>query len=353
MNQKIFSKNSDESFMSEAIRLAELGKSNVAPNPKVGAVIVYNNQIIGEGYHAYYGGPHAEVVAINSVKNKEVLNQATIYVTLEPCSHHGKTPPCADLIIMHQFKRVVIGSKDSFPLVNGKGIERLKNAGIDVISGVLEEECDFMNRRFLTFHREKRPYIVLKWAETADGFIDSDRTNVHQREIHWISGPESQKLVHQWRSEEQGILVGWKTVSNDNPRLNVRLVEGKNPIRIILDSHLQAPKDSFIYDLSQPTIIYNKIKDELGKNLHFTRLKSLTFVELFDDLYKQGVLSILVEGGRNTLNQFIENNKWDEIRRFKSVRLFHQGLKAPQFELKSDHSMLVGDDKLEYFYFIK
>ncbi len=351
MNKKIFSKNSDEHFMSEAIRLAEFGKSNVAPNPRVGAVIVHNHQIIGQGYHAYYGGPHAEVAAINSVEDKEILKESTIYVTLEPCSHHGKTPPCADLIINHQFKRVVIGSKDPFPLVNGKGIERLKAAGIEVFTGVLEEECDFMNRRFLTFHQEKRPYIILKWAETADGFIDYDRTDENERQVHWISGPESQKLVHQWRSEEQGILVGWKTVLNDNPRLNVRLVEGKNPIRIVLDPQLQAPKDSFIYDSSQNTIIYNKIKDELGKNLQFTQLKSSTFVGILEALYKQGIISVLVEGGQFTLTQFITNNKWDEIRRFKSEKRFYKGINAPQINLKPNFSTYSGEDKLDIFYY--
>lgn len=350
MVEEILSEESDKKFMREAITLANQANAEVFPNPKVGAVIVLNDEIIGKGYHEIYGGAHAEVNAINSVKDKSVLKDATIYVTLEPCSHHGKTPPCADLLVHNQFKRVVIGSFDPFPEVNGKGIKRLLDAGITVKTGVLEEECDFMNRRFLTFHKHKRPYIVLKWAETADGFIDFDRTDTSERKINWISGKESQTLVHQWRSEEQGILVGWKTISNDNPQLNVRHVKGKNPIRIILDANLSSPKNSHIFDQQQSTLIYNNIKDELEINLHFIQLKTTTFTALLNALYKQNIVSVLVEGGKQTLQQFIANETWDEIRQFISPNCFESGLKAPQINLKPNQTIAIGNDTLNYYF---
>jgi len=341
--------NQDEIFMYKAIELAELGGVRVAPNPKVGAVIVHNNEIIGQGYHEYYGGPHAEVNAVNNVFDKELLAESTIYVTLEPCSHFGKTPPCSDLLIHHKFKKVVIGSRDPFHLVNGGGIKKLRDAGIEVVVGVLEDECNFMNRRFLTFHTKKRPYIILKWAETADGFIDYDRTD-NERKINWISGEESKKTVHRWRSEEQGILVGWKTVLNDNPQLNVRLIKGKNPVRIILDPDLQSPADSFIFDHSQPTIIYNKKKDHLSENLHYIKLESYNFTSILSSLHTQNIISVLIEGGLFTLNQFIEKDIWDEIRRFKSRTYFHSGVKAPSVNLSADKSTLSGKDQLDIFY---
>lgn len=350
MNSQIIFSTEDEKYMAEAIALAKLGNGKVAPNPLVGCVIVYNQQIIGKGYHEKYGEAHAEVNAINCVKDKELLKNATLYVTLEPCSHHGKTPPCCDLLIFHQVKRVVIGSPDPFPLVNGQGIQRMKEAGIEVILGVLQKECDFMNRRFLTFHQKKRPYIILKWAETADGFIDIDRADKKERKINWISNATSQKMVHQWRSEESGILVGWKTVLNDNPRLNVRLVEGKNPIRIILDAKLQSPLSSHIYDQEQSTIIYNEIKDELRNNLHIIRLKTLNFANVLKSLYEQQVQSILIEGGLFTLEQILQENTWDEVRRIRSNTKFYTGLKSPQLNVIPCHTISVEDDILDFYY---
>jgi len=343
----------DDFFMHRAIELAELGGVSVAPNPKVGAVIVHNGEIIGEGYHQQYGGPHAEVNAVNSVKDKNLLKEATIYVSLEPCSHYGKTPPCCDLLIKHQFKRVVIGNTDPNPVVNGKGIERLKSAGIEVCVGVLEKECAFMNRRFLTFQREKRPYIILKWAETADGFIDFERKEGSPREIHVISGEESHRLVHQWRSEEQAILVGWKTIQNDDPQLNVRLVDGKSPIRIILDSNLYAPHNSKVFIDGHPTIIYNKITNEIRNNLQYIQLKNVTFVKLFSSLFEKRIISVLVEGGRTTLNEFIQHGKWDEIRRFRSKVKFGKGMKAPDIRQQvttKNQTIIVGDDELDLFF---
>lgn len=350
MNSQIIFSTEDEKYMAEAIALAKLGNGKVAPNPLVGCVIVYNQQIIGKGYHEKYGEAHAEVNAINCVKDKELLKNATLYVTLEPCSHHGKTPPCCDLLIFHQVKRVVIGSPDPFPLVNGQGIQRMKEAGIEVILGVLQKECDFMNRRFLTFHQKKRPYIILKWAETADGFIDIDRSDKKERKINWISNATSQKMVHQWRSEESGILVGWKTVLNDNPRLNVRLVEGKNPIRIILDAKLQSPLSSHIYDQEQSTIIYNEIKDELRNNLHMIRLKTLNFANVLKSLYEQQVQSVLIEGGLFTLEQILQENTWDEVRRIRSNTKFYAGLKSPQLNVIPCLTISIEDDILDFYY---
>lgn len=316
--------------MQRAIDLAEKGGVNVAPNPKVGAVIVHNEKIIGEGFHQKFGEAHAEVVAVNSVKDKSILSESEIYVTLEPCCHFGKTPPCADLLIHHHFKRVIIGIKDPFSLVNGGGIKRLKEAGIEVTVGVLEKECRFLNRRFFTFNLKKRPYIILKWAQTVDGFIDKERSN-EQRIIHQISGKDSQKLVHQWRAEEKSILVGWKTIKNDNPQLNVRYVNGCNPTRIILDANLQSPYESHIFDHQQPTIIFNTKKNNLGINLHYIQLKEITFVEIFKSLYDLGISSIIVEGGRETLKSFIKSEYWDEVRVFISPERFERGLKAPEF----------------------
>jgi diaminohydroxyphosphoribosylaminopyrimidine deaminase/5-amino-6-(5-phosphoribosylamino)uracil reductase len=278
------------------------------------------------------------------------LAESTIYVTLEPCNHYGKTPPCADLIIKHQFKRVVIGSLDPFPLVNGGGINRLKEAGIEVVVGVLQAECDYVNRRFLTFHQKKRPYIILKWAETADGFMDIDRTD-KERKINWITGEDSQKLVHQWRSDEQGILVGWKTILNDNPQLNVRLIDGKSPIRIVIDPYLNAPMESNIYNSNQKTLIYNKIKSDLINNLHYIQFETLTFATLLESLYEEQIISVLVEGGKNTLEHFLNNNTWDEIRRFRSVKHFEKGLKSPEINLKPDRTITIGNDKLDYYIF--
>lgn len=339
----------DDYFMQRAIELAEKGGVEVAPNPKVGAVIVYNHQIIGEGYHRYFGGNHAEVEAVNSVKDKSVLPESTIYVTLEPCSHFGKTPPCCDLIIRNQFKRVVIGNKDPFKVVNGSGIQRLLDHGIEVTTGVLEQECRFMNRRFLIYQEKKRPYVILKWAESLDGFIDVERTNV-ERKIHRITGEKSHRLVHRWRSEEQGILVGWKTILNDDPQLNVRLVEGENPIRLILDAGLNAPEQSNVFDGKQKTIVFNKRKECLRQNLRYVRLKEFTFVELFNSLSELSIVSILVEGGRNTLQRFLDENQWDEVRRFRGNIRLVGGLEAPRIEQPIDTTLTIDDDQLDIYY---
>ncbi len=223
--------------MRRCLQLAKMGEGNVAPNPMVGAVIVCNHKIIGEGYHQEFGGPHAEVNAINSVKDKSLLAKSTIYVSLEPCAHHGKTPPCSDLIVEHKIPKVVIGSQDTFSKVNGKGIKKLEANGCQVTCGVLEKECRKLNKRFFTFHEKKRPFVILKWAQTKDGFLDKKR-NEGEKGIHWITAPETRSLVHLWRSKEMGVLVGRQTAAVDDPKLNVRDVTGKNPVRIILDSQI-------------------------------------------------------------------------------------------------------------------
>ena len=234
-----------EKFMQRCLELAAIGSGYVAPNPMVGCVIVANDLIIGEGYHRIFGGPHAEVNAFDEVENEDLLSSATLYVSLEPCSHFGKTPPCVDLIISKKIQRVVIGCRDSNPAVSGKGIDRLKRAGIEVIEGVLENECRWLNKRFFTFHERQRPYIVLKWAQTQDGYIDRIRGEASSG-INWVTSETTKSLVHKWRSEEQSILVGRNTIINDNPSLTVREYDGRNPIRIVIDSQLQISGDQNI-----------------------------------------------------------------------------------------------------------
>ena len=263
----------DEQFMSRCIQLAKLGKGNVAPNPMVGAVIVHEGKIIGEGYHQKYAEAHAEVNAVNSVEDKSLLPFSTIYVSLEPCSHHGKTPPCADLLVAKQFKRVVIGTLDANSQVDGKGIKRLKEAGIAVSIGILEAECQDLNKHFFTAHRKKRPYVLLKWAQSPNGYIDAggNKSSNDSRKITWISTPEFQSLSHQWRNEYQSILIGRKTVESDNPSLTVRAVEGTNPIRIVLDSHLKIQGSYHIFNDEAKTYLFNLKQETNKKGISATR----------------------------------------------------------------------------------
>lgn len=323
----------DEEYMYHALMLAKKGNQYTAPNPMVGAVIVYNNEIIGKGYHKKYGEAHAEVNAVNSVQDKSVLSQATIYVTLEPCAHTGKTPPCADLIVKHQFKRCVIGCVDSFSAVAGKGIERIKNAGIEVVFGALEQESRAINKRFFTFHEEKRPYVILKWAQTIDGFMDKTETEREQG-INWITQPETKQLVHCWRSEEQAILVGWKTVMNDNPSLTVREVEGKNPYRYIVDPSFKSKGDFKVYTDGLPTTVFvNKtVETPIIENVTFVPLANFDVENILNEVYKNGHISLFVEGGKQTLESFINANLWDEARVLTGGVNFKNGLKAPTIQ---------------------
>ncbi len=318
------------------------GLGSVAPNPMVGCVIVHNYEIIGEGYHEYYAGPHAEVNAIKSVKNKELLKEATVYVSLEPCNHHGKTPPCSDLLVHHKVKRIVIGCVDSFEKVAGKGIEKLKSAGIEVIINILEKECREINKRFFTFHEKKRPYIILKWAQTQDGFISREKDDIQNN--NWITSEESKTLVHQWRSEEAAILIGYNTALIDNPKLNTRLVEGENPLRLIIDKNLSLPAHLHIFDNSTPTIIFNSIENKKVENTEWVKVASIQ--EILDFLYHRNITSLIVEGGAKTLQNFIDLNLWDEALVFVGDKIFESGVKAPLIDRKITTEVAVGKDKL-------
>lgn len=327
-----------QKYISRCIALAKNGLGTTYPNPLVGSVIVHNNKIIGEGWHRKAGEPHAEVNAVNAVKDLSLLKESTIYVSLEPCSHFGKTPPCADLIIKHQIPKVVIGTIDPFAKVCGAGIEKLKNAGCDVIVGVLETECNVLNSRFFTYHQKKRPYVILKWAETIDGFIAP-----HFRDEHkpvWITNTYSRQLVHKWRTEEQAILVGTQTVLDDNPRLNVRDWSGNNPTRVVLDRKLKISKESHIFDNSASTILLDESAIDFTKN---------TVNEIIDVLYQNNIQSVIIEGGSKTLQGFINENIWDEARIFKGKSSFGNGIKAPVIDGKLVSRRFIIDDELLIF----
>ena len=335
--------------MLRALQLAALGGVSVAPNPMVGCVIVYNDQIIGEGYHKKFGEAHAEVNAVASVADKSLLAQATIYVTLEPCAHQGKTPPCANLIIQHHFKRAVIATVDPFSLVAGKGIELLKEAGILTVVGVKEQEAQALNKRFFTFHQKKRPYIILKWAQTLDGFIDAPRLNDTQ-EIRWISDPRTQLLTHQWRSEEQAILVGWKTIQNDNPSLTTRAFHGQDPIRIIIDKQLKAPINAVVFNDGKRTIVFNSLKTETTNAVSYIQLRDFNLENIFAACVSLGIASIIIEGGKHTIDSFIAANYWDEARVIVGNKTFNAGLKAPELNSKSTYSMQLGPDHIHFYH---
>ena len=308
------------------------------PNPSVGAVIVYNDIIIGEGFTSAYGGNHAEVNAINSVKNKSLLSKSTIYVSLEPCSHFGKTPPCCNLIIENNIPNVVVGILDSNEKVAGNGIKKLLEAGKNVTVGVLERECYESNIRFFTFHEKKRPYIILKWAESQNGFIAPQMRN-EQKPV-WITNQFSRQLVHKWRSEEQSILVGTQTVIDDNPKLDVRDWSGKNPVRIVLDLNNRISKESHIFDSQSKTIIIS------NENVNTTNNLAL---EIADLLYDKKIQSVIVEGGKQILQTFIDFNLWDEARVFRGNIFFEDGIKGPIFNKECNSRSVILDDELLIF----
>ena len=296
-----------EDYMQRCLDLAYLGSSWVAPNPMVGCVIVKDGVIIGEGYHEQYGEAHAEVNAIRSIQDESQLEGATVYVNLEPCAHQGKTPPCADLLVRSKVAAVVIGCRDSNKLVAGKGIEKLTRAGISVTEGILEEACRSLNKRFFNFHEKGRPYVILKWAQTKDGYLDRLRAE-NEKGVHWISCEETKALVHKWRSQEHGILVGKHTAMNDNPSLTVRDFSGRNPIRILIDSQLQVQENINLYSDDAPTIIFNRIKDEKKDNIEWVKIKETSTKAILEELYKRQITSIMVEGGSRTLQYFIIDN---------------------------------------------
>lgn len=330
----------DELFMQRAFELSLLGKGYVSPNPLVGSVVVHDNRIIGEGWHQKYGEAHAEVNAIASVTDRSLLPQSTVYVTLEPCSHFGKTPPCADLLIREKVKRVVVANLDSNPLVAGQGINKLRDAGIEVVTGVLDSYGRELNKRFFTLIEKKRPYIILKWAETSDGFIAREN-----HDSKWISDEYSRQLNHKWRTEEDAILVGAKTAQFDNPQLNVRDWTGRNPVRVVIDRFLKLNDKLHLFDHSQKTIVYNVLRHEELENLLFIRIDERDFLnELIKDLYKQKIQSVIVEGGSFTIQSFIDAGMWDEARVFQSPKTFGRGIDAPSIKgYPAQHWKLVSD----------
>ena len=340
-----------ENYIKRCIQLAENGLGTTYPNPLVGSLIVYDNKIIGEGWHRKAGEPHAEVNAINSVKDKSKLKKATIYVSLEPCSHYGKTPPCSDLIVASGIKNIVIGSIDPFPEVSGKGIKKLMDAGCQVIVGILDEKCRLLNRRFFTYHKHKRPFIILKWAQSLDGFLAPISSEYkHNRKPIWITNKYSQQLVHKWRSEEGAILVGTNTAVMDNPSLTTRSWDGNNPVRVLIDQHLRLSKDSALLDKSSKTIVIcgieakDSTKPESSENLIFETIdfkKEITH-QICELLYKHKIQSIIIEGGAKTLQSFINSGLWDEARVFTGDIQFIKGVKAPcldaELRLKQDYT---------------
>jgi diaminohydroxyphosphoribosylaminopyrimidine deaminase/5-amino-6-(5-phosphoribosylamino)uracil reductase len=332
--------------MQRCLELAVKGLGNVAPNPMVGCVIVCDGEIVAEGYHEFYGGPHAEPNAIKQVGDA-ILKKSTLYVTLEPCSHHGKTPPCADLIINKGVKKVVIGNLDSNPLVSGRGIQKLKEAGIELEYRVLDKECKELNKRFFTFHEKKRPYIILKWAQTQDGFI-SRIPLPENKEDNWITGKESKDLVHQWRGEESAILIGYNTALVDNPLLTTRLVEGKNPVRLIIDKNLDLPHNLNIFNNDAKTIVFNSIKSSDDDNIRYVRIDFQNMIqEILNECYVLNISSVIIEGGTKTINEFIQKNTWDEARLFVNPnKVFKQGIAAPVISFNQSAPTQIGDDLL-------
>ncbi|MDX1761423.1 MAG: bifunctional diaminohydroxyphosphoribosylaminopyrimidine deaminase/5-amino-6-(5-phosphoribosylamino)uracil reductase RibD [Christiangramia sp.] len=343
--------NIHEKYIKRCIELAQNGLGNTYPNPLVGSVIVHNDLIIGEGWHRKAGEAHAEVNAINSVSNKKLLKEATIYVSLEPCSHFGKTPPCSDLIIANGIRKVVIGTMDPFAKVAGRGIKKLMDAGCKVKVGILEEECLELNKRFFIFHKKQRPYIILKWTQTQDGFIAPEKRD--EKRPVWITNKYSGQLVHKWRSEEPGILVGTKTVLDDNPSLNVRKWTGNNPVRIIIDSQLKTPEDFSVLNGKQKTIVLCNELPENSKqeNLIFEKIEFSGNIckQICEVLYKHEIQSVIVEGGKHTLQQFIDSSLWDEARVFTGNSEFKNGLKAPEISGKLTSKKDIAGDTLKIY----
>ena len=339
-----------EKYMHRCLQLAKNGLGRVAPNPLVGSIIVHKDKIIGEGFHQKYGGAHAEVNAIRSVKNPELLKDATIFVSLEPCSHHGKTPPCADLIVASKIPKVVIAMRDPNPKVSGRGIDKLREAGIEVIEDVCKTEAEFLNRRFITHQTKKRPYIILKWAQSEDGFMDRDRNETSDRKINWISHPATKKLVHLWRSEEQAILVGRNTVVNDNPRLDTREVDGQSPQRVILSRSGNLPMDSHVITDGNPTLIFNQVFEKEQGAAKWIKLEGDFLTYALKHLSEIGISSVMLEGGAQILQSFLNANLWDEARIIHSENQLITGLKAPEIHLPKGETQTYGQDRIIRIY---
>lgn len=341
-----------EPYMQRCIELAREGLGKTAPNPMVGSVIVYNNKIIGEGYHREYGKAHAEVNAINSVKEKNLLSKSTLYVSLEPCCHWGKTPPCTDLIIKSKIPHVVVASVDPYESVAGNGISILRNNGVKVDVGLLRQQAISLNKRFFTYHKKKRPYIILKWAQTADALIDIERLPGTPARPTWITSEKLRMLVHKWRTEEQAIMVGTITALKDNPKLNVRDWSGKQPLRIVLDENLTLSDSLSLFDNSQKTIVFNNVKNNLNENTQWiqTDFAEEAFLDnILRILAEKGIQSIIIEGGQKLLQTFISRNLWDEARVFQGNKFFVKGLRAPVLPDDNFKMSLIGNEVLYFF----
>ncbi len=327
----------DEEYMFRCIELARKGEGSVSPNPMVGAVIVHNGKIIGEGYHQKYGEAHAEVNAIQAVKDKSLLPESTLYVNLEPCSHYGKTPPCTEKILAYRIPRVVVGHRDPFPKVSGGGIKILRENGVEVIENVLQDDCAELNKRFFTFHKKQRPYIILKWAESTDGFIDTIRTSEKEsRSIFSIAA--TKKLLHNLRASEAAIMVGTRTALLDNPSLTVNAPKGNNPVRIVPDRELKIPADYKLLNKEAKTIVFTEKNKESQDNIEYIRIHfdEPLLPQIMKKLYEKQLLSLLVEGGAMLINQFIEASLWDEIRVETATDvLLNEGVKSPLFDKKN------------------
>lgn len=337
-----------ELYMRRCLELARQAEGLTYPNPMVGAVIVHNNKIIGEGFHRKAGQPHAEVIAIESVINKNLLKESTIYVNLEPCAHYGKTPPCALRIIEEKIPEVIIGCMDSNSIVSGKGIEKLRSENIKVITGVLENECRYLNRRFFTYHEKKRPYIILKWAQTKDGFIDVDRKNNQTGNPTWITDKDSRRLVHLWRSREQAILVGSTTAINDNPQLTVRDWSGNNSLRLVLDREGILPPNLSLFDGNTPTSVFTYNPKQNVNNIEYIQLieGQNPINSILATLFERKIESLIVEGGAKLINLFLCDNLWDEARVFIGNKYFEKGLEAPHINQTPTISEKIGVDIL-------
>lgn len=321
----------DIKYMRRCIELALKGEGMTYPNPVVGSVIVHEGRITGEGFHLKSGGPHAEVFAVNSVANRNTLTASTLYVNLEPCSHFGQTPPCTDMIISLKIPKIVIGTTDTSDKVSGSGIKKLKDAGCEVITGVLEEECRWLNRRFFTYHEKKRPYIILKWAQSSDGYIDVVRDAGSSTEPYWITGKPERVLVHKWRASEQAILIGGNTLRTDRPRLNVREWEGSDPVRIVLSKSGYTGNFMTNGECKSPVILFtqNRKPDIEGAEVVLLNDQEPAAVQIYEYLYLKGIQSLFIEGGAKVLDYFISGGYWDEARIFSGNISFKNGVKAP------------------------
>lgn len=334
--------------MQRCLELALLGAGTTAPNPMVGSVVVYNDRIIGEGFTSPYGGNHAEVNAINSVEDETLLPRSTIYVSLEPCAHFGKTPPCSDLIISKRIKRVVVACLDPFAKVNGLGIKRLVESGAEVKLGVLEKEALELNRRFMTFHQQKRPYIILKWAETADGFVDGNRNDPSEPALK-ITCEASNILVHKWRSEEAAIMVGKNTAIWDDPALTTRKHAGRDPVRILIDPNLETPRTARILNGDAKTIVFT------ASNVSNTQVDTITvsdtrdLTQILGELYRRDIQSVIVEGGPTLHGSFYQAGLWDEIRRFVAPMEIASGVRAINLAMEPESESVIGSDRLHIY----